>query len=340
MQCRAFHPRAKVFFFALFAVFLLTLALDILVAPRTAQAQPPGKVYRIGYIAPGAGPSVLTETFRQGLRDLGYVEGQNLAIEYRWTGRGERLAELMGELVGLKPDLIVTVSHRVSLVAKRATSTIPIVFAAVNDPVGVGLVPSLAHPGGNVTGLSAQGLDLIAKRLELVKELVPSAVRIAYLGNPEEPYSPVYLREAQDAARGLGLEEVFALEARTNDDFDAVFATLTARRPHALLVEPNSLNGSNRGRIMEFALANHLPTMYGLRSFVDGGGLVSYGPEMHAHFKRLASYVDKILRGTRPSDLPVEQPMKFELIINGKTAEALGLTIPPALLMMADEVLK
>jgi putative tryptophan/tyrosine transport system substrate-binding protein len=319
---------------------LLTLALGLLVAPLAAKAQPPGKVYRIGYIAPGTGPSVLTETFRQGLRDLGYVEGQNLVIEYRWTARGDRLSELMGELVGLKPDLIVTVSHRVSLEAKRATTAVPIVFAFVNDPVGVGLVPSLAHPDGNITGLSAQGLDLIAKRLELVKELVPSAVRVAYLGNPDEPYSPVYLREAQHAARVLGLEEVVALEARTNDDFDAAFATLTARRPHALLVEPNSLNGSNRGRLAEFALANHLPTMHGLRGFVEAGGLVSYGPEMHAHFKRLAAYVDKILKGARPSDLPVEQPTTFELVINLKTAEALGLTISPSLLFQANEVLR
>jgi putative ABC transport system substrate-binding protein len=321
-------------------LLVVILTLSVLVAPPAAEAQLPGKVYRIGYIAPGAGPSVLTETFRQGLRDLGYVEGQNLVTEYRWTARGDRLAELMGELVGLKLDLIVTVSHRVSLEAKRATTTIPIVFAFVNDPVGVGLVPSLAHPGGNATGLSAQGLDLIAKRLELVKELVPSAVRVAYLGNPDEPYSPVYLREAQHAARVLGLEEVVALEARTNDDFDAAFATLTARHPHALLVEPNSLNGSNRGRIAEFALANHLPTMHGLRGFVEAGGLVSYGPEMHAHFKRLASYVDKILKGARPSDLPVEQPTTFELVLNLKTAEALGLTIPTTLLFQATEVLR
>jgi putative ABC transport system substrate-binding protein len=321
-------------------LLVVILTLSVLVTPPAAEAQLPGKVYRIGYIAPGAGPSVLTETFRQGLRDLGYVEGQNLVTEYRWTARGDRLAELMGELVGLKPDLIVTVSHRVSLEAKRATTTIPLVFAFVNDPVGVGLVPSLAHPGGNVTGLSAQGLDLIAKRLELVKELVPSAVRVAYLGNPDEPYSPAYLHEAQQAAHVLGLEEVVALEARTNEDYDAAFATLTARRPHALLVEPNSLNGSNRGRIAEFALANRLPTMHGLRGSVEVGGLVSYGPEMHAHFKRLASYVDKILKGARPSDLPVEQPTTFELVINLKTAEALGLTIPPTLLFQATEVIR
>jgi putative ABC transport system substrate-binding protein len=319
---------------------LVTFGIGLLWAPLAAEAQQAGKGYRIGYISPDPSPGVLTETFRQGLRDLGYVEGQNLVIAYRWMARGDRLSELMGELVGLKPDVLVTVSHRVSLEAKRATTTIPIVFAHVNDPVGVGLVPSLARPGGNVTGLSAQGLDLIAKRLELVKELVPSALRLAYLGNPDEPYSPVYLREAQHAARVLGLEEVFALEARTNADFDAAFATLTARRPHALLVEPNSLNVSNRERLAEFALANRLPTMHGLRDFVDAGGLGSYAPEMHAHFKRLAAYVDKILKGTKPADLPVEQPTKFKLVINLKTAEALGLTIPPSVLFQADEVIR
>jgi putative ABC transport system substrate-binding protein len=319
---------------------LILFALSLLPMPRAAEAQHAGKVYRIGYISPGPGPGVLTDTFRQGLRDLGYVEGQNLVIEYRWLGRGNRLPELTTELVGLKPDLIVTVSHRVSLEAKRATTTIPIVFAHVNDPVGVGLVPSLAHPGGNVTGLSAQGIDLIAKRLELLKELLPSAGRIAYLGNPEEPYSPVYLREAQRAAHVLGLQEVFSLEARTDGDFDAAFAVLTARPPDALLIEPNGLNGSNSQRISAFALAHRLPTIHALRGFIDAGGLLSYGPEMHAHFNRLASYVDKILKGAKPADLPVEQPTKFELVINLKTAKTLDLTIPPTLLVLADEVIR
>ena len=231
---------------------MATFVLCLAVVAFDAEAQHAGKVHRIGYISPGPGPGALTEVFRQGLRDLGYVEGQNLVIEYRWTGRGERLPELTAELIGLKPDLIVTVSHRVSLETKRATTTIPIVFAHVNDPVGVGLVPSLAHPGGNVTGLSGQGLDLIAKRLELLKELLPSSLRVAYLGNPDEPYSPVYLREAQRAGRVLGLKEVFSLEARAQSNFDAVFAALTARRPNALLVEPNALNGGNSRPISEF----------------------------------------------------------------------------------------
>ncbi len=320
--------------------FIGTLTGGLLAAPLGGEAQQAGKVYRIGYISPGSGPDALTETFRQGLREFGYVEGQNLVIEYRWTGLGEPLTKLAAELVGLKLDLIVSVSHRVSLEVKRATSTIPVIFAHVYDPVGVGLVPSLAHPGGNVTGLSAQGLDLIAKRLELLKELFPSVFRVAYLGNPDEPYSPVYLREAQRVASVLGVKEGFSIEARTRGDVDAAFATLRAQRPNALLVEPNGLNAANSGRISEFALANHLLTMHGSRDFVDAGGLVSYGPELHVHFKRLAAYVDKVLKGARPADLPVEQPTKFELVINLKTAKVLGLTIPPSLLLRADQAIE
>jgi ABC-type uncharacterized transport system substrate-binding protein len=316
------------------------LTFSLLLAPLAAEAQQAGKVYRIGYISPGNGPVALTETFREGLREFGYVEGRNLVIEYRWTGLGEPLAKLAAELVGLKPDVIVSVSHRVSLEVKRATSTIPVIFAHVNDPVGVGLVPSLAHPGGNITGLSAQGLDLVAKRLELLKELFPSVFRVGYLGNPDEPYSPAYLREAQRAASVLGVREVFSIEARTRGDVDVAFATLRAQHANALLVEPNGLNAANSGRISELALANRLPTMHGSRDFVDAGGLVSYGPELHAHFKRLAAYVDKVLKGAKPADLPVEQPTKFELVINLKTAKALGLTIPQSVLLRADQVIQ
>jgi putative ABC transport system substrate-binding protein len=304
-----------------------------------AGAQQARSVHRIGYISSGTGPVASTETFRQALRELGYVEGQNLIIEYRWVGRGDRAAALTAELVGLNPNLIVSLTHAISLEVKRATTTIPVVFAQVNDPVGVGLVPSLAHPGGNVTGLSLQGLDLIAKRLELLKELLPAAFRVAYLGNPDEPYSPVYLREAQRAARILGLKEVFSIEARAQRDFDAALAVLTAKRPNALLVEPNGLNGLNRSRIVEFAIANRLPTMYGTRGGVDAGGLISYGPDVQVHHKRLAAYVDKILKGTRPVDLPVEQPTVFELVINAKTAKTIGVTVPQSLLLRADKVI-
>ena len=316
----------------------VTMSAGFVVAPLASEAQRARKAQRIAYIAPAPSPNA--EIFRQALRDLGYVEGQNVVIEYRWTGRGEHLAELAAEVVGLRPDIIVTVTHRVSLEVKRATKTIPIVFASVNDPVGVGLVPSLAHPGANLTGLSAQGLDLIAKRLELLKELLPSAPRIGYVGNPDEPYSPVYLREARRAARALGMPEVTAFEARGDNDLDAVFATVTARRPSALLIETNSVNLTNGSRIAQFTLAHRIPTMHGVRSGVDAGGLASYGPDMSAHFKRLASYVDKVLKGARPADLPVEQPTKFELVINLKTAKTLGLTIPPSLLLRADQVIE
>jgi putative ABC transport system substrate-binding protein len=320
---------------------LVTLvALLLLAAPLAAQRQPGGKGYRIGYISPGVGPSPLTEAFRQGLRDLGYVEGQNLRIEFRWTGFGDRLSEQAGELVSVKPNVIVTVSHRTSLALKQATATIPIVFVHVNDPVGIGLVPSLAHPGGNITGLSAQGLDLIGKRLELLKELIPGEVRVAYLRNPEEPYSPAYLREVQRAALALGMKEVVSVEAGSPSDLEGALASMTARRPTALLVEPNSLNVVHSGRIAEFAIANRVPTMHALRDFVDAGGLASYGPPMHVHFRQLAAYVDKILKGARPGDLPVEQPTTFELVINLKTARALGLTIPPSLRLRADQVIE
>jgi len=318
----------------------IPLVIALIAAPLAGQAQQARKVYRLGYISPGSGPDAFTETFREGLRELGDVEGQNLVIEYRWTGLGEPLAKLAAELVGLKPDLIVSVSHRVSLEVKRATSTIPVVFAHVNDPVGVGLVPSLAHPGGNVTGLSAQGLDLIAKRLELLKELFPSVSRVAYLGNPDEPYSPVYLREVQRVASVLGVKEVVSIEARTRGDVDAAFTTLRAQHPNALLVGPNGLNAANSGRISEFARANRLPTMHGSRDFVDAGGLVSYGPELHAHYRRLAAYVDKVLKGARPADLPVEQPTKFELVINMKTAKALGLRIPSSIQVRTDQMVE
>lgn len=319
---------------------LITLASASFLQPFLAFAQQPRKIHRIGYISSGTGPNSFTETFRHALSELGYVEGQNLNIEYRWTGRGARVADATAELVGLKPDLIVSVTHAVSLEVKRATTTIPIVFAQVNDPVGVGLVPSLAHPGGNVTGLSSQGLDLIAKRLEWLKVLLPAASRFAYLGNPDEPYSPVYVREAQRAARALGLREIFSIEARTLRDIEVALTALAAKRPNALLVEPNSLNATNVSRLVEFAMAHRLPTMYGHRLGVEAGGLLSYGPDLQAHYKRLAVYVDKILKGTRPFDLPVEQPTTFELVVNMKTAKALEITIPQEILANADKVIE
>jgi len=228
----------------------------------------------------------------------------------------------------------------VALAAKEATTTIPIVFVQVNDPVGVGLVASLAHPGANVTGVSLQGLDLIGKRLQLLKEALPGLAHVAYLRNPTEPYSAAYWREVQGAARALGVNQLLSLEVRGPDEFEGAFAELARARPDALLVEPNSLNWTYRRRIAAFTAENQLPTMSGETGFAEAGGLMSYGPSLLDHARRAATFVDKILKGAKPADLPVEQPTKFELVINQKTAQALGLTIPPALLFQAAEVIR
>jgi len=310
-----------------------------LAASLVAEAQHAGRVWRIGYLSPDVGPGELTEVFLRELRGLGYIEGQNLVVESRWLGeRPERLPELATDLVNRRPDVIVAISHRVALAVKTATTTIPIVFGQVNDPVGVGLVASLSHPTGNVTGLSSQGLDLIAKRLELLKALLPGDARVAYLGNPDEPYWPAYIQEAQRAARALVLPDVASAEARRTGDFDAALGLIIARRSTALLVEPNPLNLSQRGRIADFAIAHRLPTMYATRPYVDAGGLASYGLLLPVHHQKLALYVDKILKGAKSGDLPVEQPTKFELVINLKTAKALGLTIPQSVPVRADQV--
>ena len=319
--------------------FIGTLAGGLLAAPLAADAQPAGKTARIGVI--GNAPLPVYEAFPRSLRDLGWIEGRNIAIEYRWAeGRLDRLPDLVAELVSLKPDLIVAITHRVALAVKNATTTIPVVFASVNDPVGVGLVPSLARPGGNITGLSSQGLDLIAKRVELLKEVVPKASRIAYLRNPDEPYSPAYLREVERAAGVLGMTHVFSSEVRSPNDFEAVFVSITHRRVDGIIVEPNIMTQTHGGRIAEFAAQHRLPTIYAVRRNVDAGGLMSYGPLLPAQFQRLAIYVDKILKGAKPADLPVEQPTTFELVINLKTAKALGLKIPALLLVRADEVIE
>ena len=310
----------------------------LLAAPLASNAQLPKAMPRIGVLG---NDSESAEAFRQGLREVGYVEGHNIAIEYRWAaGRLDRLPNLAAELVGLKVDLIVTMTHRVALVAKETTTTIPIVFTRVNDPVGVGLVPSLARPGGNVTGVSLQGFDVIGKRLQLLHEAVPRLSRLAYLGDPTEPYSPAYLKEVQVEAKALGLKQVFSIEVRAAGAFEGAFAELARERPDALLVEPNSLTLAHRQRIADVALAQRLPTMYAERRFMGTNGLMSFGTSLPDHFRRAAVYVDKILKGAKPADLPIEQPTKFELVINMRTAKALGLTIPPSLLLRADQAIE
>jgi putative ABC transport system substrate-binding protein len=281
----------------------------------------------------------LVEVFRQSLRELGYVEGQTIVLELRWAeGRLERIPELVAELVGLKVDVLVAVTTPAALAAKNATQTIPIVMVA-GDPVGLGLVASLARPGGNVTGLSYFTEAIIGKRLQLLKELVPGLARVGVLKNPMEPGHPTYWKETEVAAQGLGVA-LEALEVRGPEDFEAAFATFKQRNAQALLAFDDGLTYTYRSRITALAASNRLPAMYGRRVFPDAGGLMSYGPSDVFLFRRFAAFVDKILKGAKPADLPVEQSTKFELVINVRVAKALGLTVPPSLLAIADDVIE
>ena len=275
----------------------------------------------------------------QRLRELGWIEGRTVAIEYRWAeGRSERFAEIAAEFVRLKVDVIVTAGTAAVVAAKQATSVIPIVFAAAGDPVGTGLVASLARPGGNVTGLSNQSADLAGKRLELLREVVPGLRRLAIMANVGNPIGVLEMGEVQAAARTLGLE-VVTLEIRRAEDIAPAFEALKGRAD-ALYVVTDPLVNTNRIRINTLALGARLPTMHGIREYVEAGGLMSYGPNFPDLFRRAADYVDKILRGAKPADIPVEQPTKFDLVINLTTAKALGLDVPPTLLARADEVIE
>ncbi|OGL05348.1 MAG: hypothetical protein A3I03_11950 [Candidatus Rokubacteria bacterium RIFCSPLOWO2_02_FULL_68_19] len=315
----------------------------MLLAPLGAAAQQPGKVPRIGYFSAGSPSSAphLLEAFRKGLRELGWVEGQNIVVDYRFAeGRFDRLPDLAAELVRLKVDIIVAVPTPAAAAAKNATETIPIVMINVGDPVGLGLIASLARPGGNVTGSSySVGLEIIGKQLELLKETVPKVRRVAILWNPANPSHPLVVRELNVAARSLGVQLQF-LEARGPNEFEGAFAAMAKERMGALLVVPDSVSFLHRTRLADLAARSHLPAAYGLRGHVDAGGLMSYGPDSADLFRRAATYVDKILKGAKPADLPVEQPTKFELVVNLKTAKALGLTIPQSVLVRADEVIQ
>ncbi len=324
--------------------FIGTLGLGLLAAPFTAEAQQAAKVARIGYLAGNLATSPhLLEAFRQGLRDLGYVEGRNVVIEYRDAeGKLERLPALAAELVALKVDVILAGGTPQALAAKQATRTLPIVFAAHADPVGSGLVTSLARPGGNVTGLSLLAPELVGKRLEQLKQAVPGVNRVAGLWEPGayvELTERDILKETEVAARALGVRLQF-VEARGPADFDRAFSDMTRARAGALTVWSTPMFTGERRRLVDLAAKNRLPAVYAQRDFVDAGGLMSYGPNGPDLFRRAATYVDKILKGAKPADLPVEQPTKFELVINLKTAKALGLTIPPSLLQRADEVIQ
>ena len=323
--------------------FIGTLAGSLLAAPLAARAQPAGKVYRIGYLTAGsvtANPRVL-EAFRQGLRELGWVEGQNIVIEYRSAeGHLDRLPDLAAELVRLKVDVIAAAPTPAALAAKNATGVVPIVGVSLTEPVELGLIAGLARPGGNVTGVSySVGADIFGKDLELLKEVVPRVRRVAVLSNPAGPAQPLTVSNIKQAAGPLGLQ-LLLVEARAPGDFDGAFATMTRERVGALFVVTDPMFIPHRSRIVGLATKSRLPSMFTQRADVEAGGLMSYGPNFPDMYRRAAIYVDKILKGAKPADLPVEQPTKFELVINLKTAKALGLTIPQSLLRRVDEVIQ
>jgi ABC-type uncharacterized transport system substrate-binding protein len=322
------------------AVVLLLLSASL----GTAAAQPPEKVPRVGYLNPGSLSDRVSqrrlEAFRQGLRDLGYVEGQNIAIESRWAaGNYDRYPALAADLVRLKVDVIVAQGGAATQAAQQATRTIPIVMSLVLDPVRSGLVPSLARPGGNVTGTSFMGPDMVGKQLQLLKEVVPKVSRVALLRNPANPASAHWLREAEAAARALGVR-LQALEARNPQEIDSAFAAMTREHAGALLIFPDPIFGNQRRQIAELAAKRRLPAIHGgTPEYAEAGGLMVYSPNILDLKRRAATYVDKILKGAKPADLPVEQPTKFELVINLRTAKAIGLTIPPSLLQRADQII-
>ena len=309
--------------------------------PLAAIAQQSGKLRTIGFLGPNtrSGASDWVAALAQRLRELGWIEGRTVTIEYRWAeGREERLAEIAAEFVRLKVDVIVTSGTPAVMASKQATSVIPIVFATAGDPVGSGLVASLARPGGNVTGLATLVADLAGKRLELLREIVPGLGRLAIMGNASNPFTVLELDEVQAAAGTLGLE-VVTLEIRRAQDIAPAFEALKSR-VDALYVCTDALANTNRIRISTSALGVRLPTMHGSRDYVEAGGLMSYGPNYPDLFRRSADYVDKILHGAKPGDIPVEQPTKYELVVNLTTAKALGLTVPLPLLARADEVIE
>ena len=321
----------------------LVVGASAVACPFAAHAQQTTKIARIGYLASNLANQGPLEAFRQGLRDLGYVEGRNVMIEYRDAqGKLEPLQALAAELVALKADVIVASSTAAALAAKQATTVVPIVFGTVPDPVASGLVASLARPGGNVTGLSNLNADLVGKCLEYLTQAVPGVSRVAVLwqrGAFGERTEQEMLKASEVAARALGIQLHF-VEARGPADIDKAFAEIVGARADAVTVLVSGMLLGERKHLVDFAAKNRLPVVYTFRELVDAGGLMSYGPSLADLFRRAASYVDKILKGTKPADLPVEQPTKFELVINLKTAKALGLTIPPALLARADEVIE
>jgi ABC-type uncharacterized transport system substrate-binding protein len=324
--------------------FLLTSLAGALAAPSAAGAQAAGQVPRVGYISPGSSSDPFRqrrfEAFRQGLRELGYVEGRNVVLEPRWAeGQYARYPVLAADLVRLKVAAIVTVGGAATKAAKQVTSTTPIVMSVVIDPVGSGLVPSLARPGGNLTGTSVMANDLIAKQFELLKEVVPNVSRIAVLWNPDNPSLTAAMSHVNAAARLLGVE-LQLVEARNPQEIDRAFAAMTREHAGAVVVLPDAIYGNQIRQLVGLAAQRRLPAIYAAGENAEAGGLMVYSANLRDLERRAATFVDKILKGVKPGDLPVEQPSKFDLIINLKTAKALGLTIPPSLLARADQVIE
>jgi len=322
--------------------FIGVIAVGLVTAPLAAWAQQAAKVPRVGFLgnSTAALEANLVGPFRDGFRELGYVEGRNILIEYRWAeGQYERFPALIAELVALKVDLIVTAGTPASLAVKKAAPSLPLVMVAVGDPVGVGLVASLARPGGNATGLSSIAPELEGKRLELLREVAPKLSHIAVLWNPDNPFHAGSLKEMRAAAQVLGIRAQL-LGIRVSEELPAAFAAIVKERPGALLVLADRVFLHNRARIVDFEVKHRLLGVYAYRELVEAGGLMSFGPSYPGMHRRAAYYVDRILKGATPADLPVEQPTKFELVINLKAAKALGVTIPPSLLQRADVVIQ
>ena len=315
----------------------IVVAFTVLGAPHHAAAQPAPTMVHVGYLSPG--PGYPFEAFREGLRELGYVEGRNITIERRSAeGKPESLQSLAADLVQLRVDVIVTATTAATQAAQRATAKVPIVFALADAPVELGLVVSLAKPGGNITGLTGLMAELTAKRLELLRQLSPKLKRVAVLWSPY-PFSAAVLREVERAGRTLGLT-LHEFEVREVVELDSAFAGMTAWRAQALIVVPHPMFVAQRTHLLELAAKHRLPATYHLKEFVEDGGLMSYAPDAAQMSRRAAVYVDKILKGAKPSELPVEQPTKFELVLNLKTAKALGVNFPQSLLQLADKVIR
>ena len=331
------NPRSEIQNLKWLALGAILLALSV-----SARAQQPAKVPRIGLLSADAASASwhLVEAFRHGLRDLGHVEGQNITIEYRFAeGKYDRLPDLAAELVRHKVDVIKAFTTPATRAAMNATATIPIVFSQAGDPVGSGLVASLARPGANVTGVSLLAAELSVKNLELLKEIVPRISRVAVLWEPDQPVGAFFLRQTEVAAKSLRVQ-LQPLEVRDPNDLETAFASVTRRRAQGLIVLPGSLFNLHRHRLADLAARSRVPAIFIRREFVEAGGLMSYGTNFADVSRRAATYVDKILKGAKSADLPVEQPTRFEMVINMKTAKALGITFPPSIMVRADQVIQ